>query len=70
MDLSVVASPRRALVPDRVLLDVREASADDRVRDPVPRTGRPRERPGLGAVSTLTVSGGTRCSSSGCRGDC
>ena len=34
------------------------------------RPGRPRGRPGLGAVSTLTVLGGTRCSLSGCRGDC
>ena len=70
MDLPAVASPRRALALDRVLLDVREASADDRVRDPEPCPERPRERPGLGAVLTLTVSGGTRCSSSGCCGDC
>ena len=70
VDLLVVASPRRALVLNRVLLDAREASADDRVRDPEPRPGRPRKRPGLGAVSNLTVSGGTHCLLSGCCGDC
>ena len=69
VDLPVVASPRRALVLDRVLLDAREDLADDQVRDPEPRPGRPRERPGLGAVLNLTVLGGTRCSSPGCCGD-
>ena len=70
LPLPVVASRRRTLVLDRVLLDAREASADDCVRNPEPRPGQPRERPVLGAVSNITVSGGTRCSSSGCCGDC
>ena len=61
LPLPVVACLRRTLVLDRVLLDAREPSEDDCVRDPEPRPGRPRERPVLGAVSNLTVSGGTRC---------
>ena len=69
LPLPVVASRRRTLVLDRVLVDAREASAEDFVRDPEPRPGRPRERPSLGAVSNVTVSGGTRCASSGCHGD-
>ena len=68
LPLPVLASRRRALVLDRVLLDAREAS-EDRVCDPEPRPGWPRERPNLGAVSNVTVSGGTRRASSGCRGD-
>ena len=69
LPLPIHASRRRALVLDRVLLDAREASAEDCVCDPEPRPGWPRERPSLGAVSNVTVSGSTRRASSGFRGD-
>ena len=70
VDLPVVASPRCALVLDRVLLDVREASANDWACNPEPCPGRPCKRPGLGAVMILTVSGNTHCSLSSSGGDC
>ena len=58
LPLPFVASRHRTLVLDCVLVDTREASAKDRVRDPELRPGRPRKRPSLGAVSNVTVSGG------------